>query len=249
VVKRETNVPLSDINTQWTDVLEAHKGTGASAVSAQEKLIQRYGGAVYRYLLGIVRDANVADDLAQEFALKFLNGAFRNANPERGRFRNFVKSAVLNLVHDYHRRRRNQPQILSSEESAEPQALSETPPEMDERQFIESWRNELLARAWADLERQDETSQPLYVVLRFRADHPEMKPADMTVQLSTQLNKPLNENWVRQMLHRARKLFADYLLDDVIQSLHRPTQDELEQELADLGLLDYCRPALERRAG
>ena len=37
------------------------------------------------------------------------------------------------------------------------------------------------------------------------------------------------------------------LLDEVTHSLERPAAEELEQELVELGLLDYCRPALERR--
>ena len=52
---------------------------------------------------------------------------------------------------------------------------------------------------------------------------------------------------VRQTLHRARERFADLLLDEVIQSLDHPDAERLEQELIDLALLEYCRPALERR--
>ena len=51
----------------------------------------------------------------------------------------------------------------------------------------------------------------------------------------------------RQTLHRARKKFAEHLLCEVAHTLESPTQGRLEQELADLGLLEYCRPALERQ--
>ena len=51
----------------------------------------------------------------------------------------------------------------------------------------------------------------------------------------------------RLTLHRAREQFSDLMLDDVVQSLDNPTREQLEQELIDLGLLEYCRPALERR--
>jgi RNA polymerase sigma-70 factor (ECF subfamily) len=55
---------------------------------------------------------------------------------------------------------------------------------------------------------------------------------------------------VRQALHRARDRFADLLLEEIRHSLTEPTPDRLEEELLDLGLLDYCRPALDRlRAG
>ena len=41
--------------------------------------------------------------------------------------------------------------------------------------------------------------------------------------------------------------FAELLLDEVTHALDNPTSEELERELADLSLLDYCRPALERQ--
>ncbi len=49
------------------------------------------------------------------------------------------------------------------------------------------------------------------------------------------------------MLHRAREKFAAHLIDDVAQSLTEPTEEQLHEELLDLGLLDYCRSALKKR--
>ncbi|MBV8265921.1 MAG: hypothetical protein JO252_06210, partial [Planctomycetaceae bacterium] len=49
----------------------------------------------------------------------------------------------------------------------------------------------------------------------------------------------------RQALHRARERFADLLIDQVANTLG---DSDVEQELIDLGLIDYCRPALRRRA-
>ena len=51
---------------------------------------------------------------------------------------------------------------------------------------------------------------------------------------------------VRKLLHRARKLFADLLVEEVARSLGTPDAEPLEQELMDLDLLEYCRSALER---
>jgi hypothetical protein len=49
----------------------------------------------------------------------------------------------------------------------------------------------------------------------------------------------------RQLLHRARKRFAELLLDEVARSLPTSAPDHLEQELIDLNLLHYCRSALK----
>ena len=69
----------------------------------------------------------------------------------------------------------------------------------------------------------------------------------MAAQLGARLGKPLTAGGVRQMLHRARDHFAAALLEEVVHSLETPTPECLEDELLDLGLLDYCRTALKRR--
>lgn len=240
---RGLNQHLSQINTLWSLVLEAAQGPGART-SAQEELMKRYGGAVYRYLLAVVRDVHVADDLAQEFALRFVRGDFRNVSQERGRFRSFVKTVILNLVTDHRRRQKARPQLLPAN-SPEPVAPADTAEDLD-RQFLTSWRDELLARAWQALARHQETSrQTFFTVLRFRADHPELRATQLAEQLSQQLGKPLTDNGIRQILHRARKLFAEFLLDDIVQSLEKPSAQAVEDELSALGLLEYCRPAVE----
>ena len=51
---------------------------------------------------------------------------------------------------------------------------------------------------------------------------------------------------VRKSLQRAQAKFADLLLDQVAESLDDPAAD-LEAELRELDLLQYCRTALGRR--
>jgi RNA polymerase sigma-70 factor (ECF subfamily) len=244
----ELNPRLSQITTVWSIIFQAHEGGPESATEAQQRLMQRYGGAVYRYLLHLVRDPNVADELAQEFAYRFVRGDFKRVSPERGRFRNFVRTAVGNLVIDYHRRQRTRPRALPAEQLDN---LIDLEPDRErDRQFLDSWRNELLMRAWNGLrELQETTGQPLYDVLRFRADHPELRSVQLAEQLSAQLGRPITSGGVRQTLHRARDRFASKLLDEVAQSLEHPSTEDLEQELSELGLLEYCRGVLRRRRG
>ena len=99
----ELDQRLSKIATMWTAVLQAHGAGADTVVVARNRLLLRYSGAVYRYLLGAVRDPEAASDLCQEFAMRFLRGDFRRAAPDRGRFRDYVKVALVNLVNDHHR--------------------------------------------------------------------------------------------------------------------------------------------------
>jgi RNA polymerase sigma-70 factor (ECF subfamily) len=239
------NQRLSLIPTLWSLVCRAHHGPAEAVNSARQQLLERYRGAVYRYLRKVLHDPDAADEVFQEFALQLVNGDLRGANPQRGRFRNYVKATLFHLIADYRKQRRGWPGPLPADGAA---LADDAEGVACDRQFVESWCDELLARAWAALEEiEARTGQPFYGVLRFRADHPEMRSPQMAEKLTVRLGKPLTATGVRQTLHRARQKFADRLLDEVTQSLDNPTAEQLEEELIELGLLDYCRPALERR--
>ena len=61
---------------------------------------------------------------------------------------------------------------MNRDQSAEP-AVEPSLNLEDDQAFLESWRKELLARAWANLERDQAVSgQQSYTVLRFRSDNP-----------------------------------------------------------------------------
>jgi RNA polymerase sigma-70 factor (ECF subfamily) len=239
---------LSQISTCWSLVFQAHQGQESIVAGAQQELMQRYCRAVYRYLLGALRDPDAAEELAQEFALRFIRGDFHRAKPEAGRFRDFVKTAVYHLIVDYQRQRAKRPGSLPCDSAFLPGSESDV--SRSDAIFLERWREELLDRAWealAALERQ--TGQRYFTVLRWRAEHPDLPAARLAEELSARGGAPVTEAGVRQTLHRAREKFADLLLEEVARSLQTSDPDRLEQELIDLGLLPYCRPALSRRAG
>ena len=75
---------------------------------------------------------------------------------------------------------------------------------------------------------------------------PDARSPELAEGLSKTLGKPINAGAVRVLIHRAREEFADILLREVTDSLTDTSLDEAEQELIDLGLLEYCRPALDR---
>jgi len=237
----ELNERLSAITTFWSLLRQSQKAGGTEATAAQQFLLQRYGPAVRRYLLSAVRDPHAADELAQEFGLLLISGSFRHASPDRGRFRNYVKSVLFHLVAAHRRRTQATPQTRAPD-SPEMAALAAPPDDLD-RGFNEECRDHLLAWAWDALAEAEPT---WFRVLRFRADHPEARSPEMARELSRQLDKPVTADWVRQTLHRAREQFADLLLDEVARSLETPTPEQVEEELAELNLLTYCQPALDR---
>jgi RNA polymerase sigma-70 factor (ECF subfamily) len=237
--------PLNEISTLWSVVRQTQMGPTPQGNAAQALLLERYGKAVHRYLRAAVRDQDAAEELAQEFALRFIRGDLAGVDPQRGRFRDFLKGVLFHLIADYHRQlRQKRPQSL---DAINPVAEEPTPPEEAERQFLDSWRDQLMTAAWnglAQIERQ--TGQPFHGVLHCRAQHPELRSAQLAEILSEQLDRPITPEGARQLVHRAREKFANLLLDEVAQTLDNPTRDRLEDELGQLGLLEYCRPALDR---
>jgi RNA polymerase sigma factor (sigma-70 family) len=243
----DLNARLASISTQWTKLFRAHQDPGDDAARAQQELLLRYYGAVYRYLLGMLRDPAAAEELAQEFAVRFLRGDFRRADPQRGRFRDFLKTALRHLAHDHWHRQQKAPAPLPSDgggpAGAGPAALDAL-----DQPFLDRWREELLAQVWAALaEVERQSGQPYHAVLRGKVEG--ARAAQLAGRLSGELGRPFTEDGVRQVLSRARKKFAGLLVDEVARSLQTSDPEALEQELIELGLLDYCKSALPGRGG
>src|SRR5262249_31394963 len=151
--------------------------------AARQRLLLRYYGAVYRYLLGTVRDLAAAEELAQEFALRFLRGDFHRADPERGRFRDFLKTALRHLAHDFWRKKGKAPAPLQPAQAEGLQAAEEDLAAPDQL-FLQQWREELLNRTWealADSERR--TGQPYHTVLRWKSEQPKVRSAQLAARL------------------------------------------------------------------
>jgi RNA polymerase sigma-70 factor (ECF subfamily) len=232
-------------------MLQAHQGTDPVARQTLSELLLRYHGAVYRYLLGMLRDPVVAEEKTQEFAVRFLEGGFGGANPEQGRFRDYLKMALRNQCRDHWRgqnreRDRGMQPLPEDASAAVPvQAADET-----DAVFATAWQEELLARTWEALQREEEENgTPYCTVMRLKTEHPKMHSADLAELLAPKLGRLLSEPALLQTVKRARTRFADLLVAEVEHSLGEPTGDELEQELVELQLLDYCKSALQRRGG
>jgi RNA polymerase sigma-70 factor (ECF subfamily) len=192
-----------------------------------------------------------AEVLTQEFAVRFVRGDFSNANPERGRFRDFLKTALQNLATDYHRERLRQPAHLPADAAL--LAAPETPSAQawtSDEEFLRHWRKTLLDSAWeAMAETQTPSGPPFYEVLRRRTKNPETPAAELAVQLGKDLGQEFTEAGIRQILKRARSQYADLLLEEIAHSLQTDEPDRLEQELIDLDLFRYCQSALAKRRG
>jgi RNA polymerase sigma factor (sigma-70 family) len=232
------NPRLSHLATPWTVLGQAHSADGDSRL-AQAQVLFHYRPALLQYLTRLVREPDLAEDLCQEFALRFLRGDFRNVRPERGRFRDYLRAALRNLVFDYHRRRPPPAEMLPSESQLPFDDSNPTPGTDD---FGEIWKNELMRTAWATMRADSETYGNLYYeALKLKADDPERRAEDVAAILSERSGTPIAAPTVRQLLHRARDKFAAALRNAVREALPPGEANNVDDELADLGLLVYVK--------
>jgi hypothetical protein len=86
-------------------------------------------------------------------------------------------------------------------------------------------------------------STPCFAAVRV---NPEMRSHQLAETLAKQLGKPISAEWVRKWMQIARNKFAAHLIYEVAGSLKEPTPNEVEQELMDLELYQYCKDMVDR---
>jgi RNA polymerase sigma-70 factor (ECF subfamily) len=230
---------LSALSTQWTLVVRAQAG-GEDAREALAVLLPRYCAAIYRYLMSIIRDEAIVEDLCQEFAYRFTRGDFRHARPDKGRFRDYIKTAIIHLVGEHRRKARHAEKLIPFDSRL---FIPVTDDSMGpEAEFIEMWRKELLNRTWRAFEEISAGTPPTqYDVLRLKADDPNRTSAQLAELLTAKYKVELTVPNIRQMIHRARTQFAELLVAEVADSIPSKDPMEIDSELADLKLLIYVK--------
>jgi DNA-directed RNA polymerase specialized sigma24 family protein len=247
---------LAQLSTHWSNIFRAREAEGDAALAARNALLLRYVEVVLRYLRTVLRDPEVVDQVCSNFATRVLESdrLLQNVDPQRGRFRDYLKAVLQHMIADYYRERsreHKQFQHLTGEHEL-PAPASSSEEELDQ-DFVRCWREELIKWVWHQLEQRDhKTGQNYAVVLRLQAKKPKARSAQLAELLSAKLGRPFTAAGVRQLLHRGRELFGELLVAEVARSLQVDSADpegnaRVEQELIDLGLLfSYCKKALER---
>jgi RNA polymerase sigma-70 factor (ECF subfamily) len=220
---------LDQIETDWSLVYEpAH-------------LVARYARPIQRYLCALIKNEHDAEEVAQDFLLWVSQHGLPRASQDRGRFRDYLKKIVRNVALNFLNRR--QPShsdhgLLSVPAAAEPRH--------PDQEWVEQWRHCLLQRAWRRLERHQHRSPDnlFHTVLRLCARHPGEDSKTLAERASQLSGKPLRPDAFRKQVSRARLKFAEFLVQEIAETLDRPAPEDVEQELIDLGLMVYVHDFL-----
>ncbi|MBL8792760.1 MAG: sigma-70 family RNA polymerase sigma factor [Planctomycetia bacterium] len=237
---------LKEEETRLPVVRAAHDNSNPEQRKrAQQQLIEQYGRAVMNYLIGAVRDKDVADELFQEFSLKLVRGDFKNADPEKGRFRDFIRTALINLIRDYQRRKRRRCALPDEATKALPDRKTAAPSDPSTE---ESLAKLILAAMGKLAEDQIAKGTPYYTVLGLHIEHRHFSASDLAQRLNeiVQIHKPYTADGVRKILQRARQRFTQHIIDLIAASINTHAPESLIQELENMGLLSYCVKFLEK---
>lgn len=222
---------LDQISTRWTFIHDPRE------------FIKRYAPAIRNYLGALIKNGHDAEEVAQDFFLKTLRNGFAGANPDRGRFRDYVKIAVRNSAMT-HLRRRPAPQATAFE-VAGLSVQEEVALEAD-REWLADWRRCMLDRAWQALEKHQKCfpGNIYHTVLRLAVDHAEEDSKALAGRAAATDGRTLTAEAYRKQLSRARRLFAEILVVEVRQTLEKPTPERIEEELIEVGLMEFVRDFL-----
>ncbi len=235
-----TEEKIEAIQTRWSLIRNAHlQGQPESAGEARRLLVMRYAPAIRRYLGGIVRDDEEANELSQDVMLRLMRGDFAGADPGRGRFRDLLKTALRNMVRTSWQksgRRKtvdSELDLIGREDSAQ------------DTEWTAQWRKAVLDNTWSRLLAEEGGKPgPAYHALKLRTEFPDASSEELAERLSRKTGTAIRPDNGRQILKRARNRFAGHLLDEIRAGLESESDERLQEELAALELLELVRDFL-----
>lgn len=184
---------IEAIQTRWSLIRNAHlEDRKDSSSEARRILVLRYAPAIRRYLGGIVRDDETANELAQDVMIRLMRGDFAGANPDRGRFRDFLKMALRNMVRSSWQKSNKRKTV-----DAELDLIGSDESEQDE-QWTAQWRNSVLDNTWNRL-MNEEGGKPSsgFHALKLRVEFPDANSEELADMLGRKVGTSIRPDNLR----------------------------------------------------
>ena len=228
--------------TRWTEIQQVGALDPTGKRVAINHLIERYWKPVYTYLRHKGHQNDTAKDLTQGFFQDVVleKALFSRADPQRGRFRTYLLTALDRYVVDCHRHetaRKRQPLagIASIEADDLPMLPADSQAVTPDHAFHYAWATQLLDEAFARLRRECEREEKL---LHWRVFHKKVmlpilegQPAPAMKDLCKQLGIA-SESQASNMIVTIKRRFRGLLMDLLAESVG--TDVEAEEEFSEL---------------
>jgi RNA polymerase sigma-70 factor (ECF subfamily) len=219
--------------THWSTVLAAGESASPGASEALEKLCRTYWLPVFVFVRhqGYAREP--AEDLTQGFFEQLIEKELASrADPERGRFRNFLLKVLTQFLTDERRRDRalkrggDTPLLPLDRSLAEERLASETEPS-PEIAFARKWALTVLDKVLALLKQESEGAGKAAVFEALspylQGEHGLPHYAEVARQLG------MTESAVKVGVHRMRLRYRELLRAVVAQTVADPS--EIDDEI------------------
>jgi len=223
--------------THWTCVSLA-RGESVEARVALNELCTAYYSPVAAFLKHSVRRSESADDLTQEFFTRVLTGrAFKQVDPQRGRFRSYLLGAVKHFLSDIrdceHAVKRGgdavhlslDPEADSSPGIEVPDPHAVSPGAVFEKQ----WALTLIDRALHQLQTEMTLANKLAL---FETPKPWLTGNIESSQSAAAATLGVNESEIKVAIHHLRRRFRELVKAEIAHTVIDPS--EQASELADL---------------
>jgi RNA polymerase sigma factor (sigma-70 family) len=222
-------------NTSWSAVFTARAGGDATgAHAALSRLCQQYWYPLYAFARRWGLDPEDAEDATQSFFVALESaGLLASADPSRGKLRTFFLAAFQRDLNDFrkaaNRDKRGGGNVVSLDRLAAEERLAAEPAAPPAQSFEREWALDVLDAAVARLERNYGATGRAdhFTVLRpFLTDEADYD--ELCAKLS------LNPDAARQAVHRLRERLGRALRDEIADTLFKPTDATVDEELAAL---------------
>jgi RNA polymerase sigma-70 factor (ECF subfamily) len=227
--------------TEGPSILE-HITTHWHVVGDPLQFVMRYAAAVRRYVGALVKNPHDSEDVVQDFLLQTVRRPFTPEQIRRGRFRDYLKAVLRNAALT-HFRRSAHPASPGTDDLA---SIAAEVDDAADREWLAEWRDCLLRRAWQALELHEQAAPEglAYTVLRLTADCPEESSASLAARTAALTGRAVGVDAFRKQLSRARRHFAQMIVDEIRQTLEDSSAEDVMEELRDLGLMEFVRDFL-----
>src|SRR5688572_13769044 len=221
--------------TRWSLVLNAARPDIPEADHALAELCRLYWYPLYAHVRRFGYDPETARDLTQEFFVRLLEKNYLStADRRRGRFRGFLLTAFkCFLANEWDRaiaqkRGGGREPVWLDALTAEQRYRFEPVDTLSADQiFDRRWALDLLARVQRNLADEFAAAGKSERFQALEQFLPGAQPSESHATAGTRLG--LNENAVKQEVHRMKKRYVELLRAEVAQTVAHP--DEVDEEL------------------
>lgn len=241
----QVSLDLGQMQTQWSLVRKAHQASvvGESSSDARKSLVMRYAPAIRRFVQIVVSNQALADELSQDAIMRVLQGDFAGADPQRGRFRDLLKTAIRNMAKNNWAKesRRSASDFdltLLDDDNGQVQQMEE--------KWTAQWRENILKIVWGRLSdwQKEQPSSVVFTVLKLRSEFPEASSTELAGHLAKAVGREFSPENTRQLLRRSRVKYVEFLVNEVAQGVEDPSPQTIKDELISLGLFANVKDLL-----